>query len=148
MKNKNINIYQNYQWVNGSTFCLSEPEAGSDATFANHIEVVDKGDHYIINGTKNWITNGGRSQIYVVIAQSNKSKGHKGINAFIVERNTPGFHIGPKENKLGIRGSDITLYNLIMSKFQKKIVLVRMDLDSNLQRKLYLVVELNLQHKL
>ena len=86
-------------------FCLSEPEAGSDATSQTTL-AVDKGDHYIINGTKNWITNGGRSQIYVVIAQTNKSKGYKGINAFIVERNTPGFHIGPKENKLGIRGSD------------------------------------------
>ena len=69
-------------------------------------KLVDKGDHYIINGTKNWITNGGRSQVYIVIAQTNKSKGHKGINAFIVERDTPGFNIGPKENKLGIRGSD------------------------------------------
>ena len=86
-------------------FCLSEPEAGSDATSQTTL-AVDKGDHYIINGTKNWITNGGRSQVYIVIAQTNKSKGHKGINAFIVERNTPGFHIGPKENKLGIRGSD------------------------------------------
>lgn len=91
------------EWV--GAFCLSEPEAGSDATSQTTL-AVDKGDHYIINGTKNWITNGGRSQIYVVIAQTNKSKGHKGINAFIVERNTPGFHIGPKENKLGIRGSD------------------------------------------
>lgn len=86
-------------------FCLSEPEAGSDATSQTTL-AVDKGDHYIINGTKNWITNGSRAQIYIVIAQTNKSKGHKGINAFIVERNTPGFHIGPKENKLGIRGSD------------------------------------------
>ena len=91
------------EWV--GAFCLSEPEAGSDATSQTTL-AVDKGDHYIINGTKNWITNGGRSQIYIVIAQTNKSKGHKGINAFIVERNTPGFHIGPKENKLGIRGSD------------------------------------------
>ena len=86
-------------------FCLSEPEAGSDATSQTTL-AVDKGDHYIINGTKNWITNGSRAQIYIVIAQTNKSKGHKGINAFIIERNTPGFHIGPKENKLGIRGSD------------------------------------------
>ena len=86
-------------------FCLSEPEAGSDATSQTTL-AVDKGDHYIINGTKNWITNGSRAQIYIVIAQTNKSKGHKGISAFIVERNTPGFHIGPKENKLGIRGSD------------------------------------------
>lgn len=91
------------EWV--GAFCLSEPEAGSDATSQTTL-AVDKGDHYIINGTKNWITNGGRSQVYIVIAQTNKSKGHKGINAFIVERNTPGFHIGPKENKLGIRGSD------------------------------------------
>ena len=86
-------------------FCLSEPEAGSDATSQTTL-AVDKGDHYIINGTKNWITNGSRAQIYIVIGQTNKSKGYKGINAFIVERNTPGFHIGPKENKLGIRGSD------------------------------------------
>ena len=91
------------EWV--GAFCLSEPEAGSDATSQTTL-AVDKGDHYIINGTKNWITNGGRSKVYIVIAQTNKSKGHKGINAFIVERNTPGFHIGPKENKLGIRGSD------------------------------------------
>ena len=91
------------EWV--GAFCLSEPEAGSDATSQTTL-AVDKGDHYIINGTKNWITNGSRAQIYIVIAQTNKSKGHKGINAFIVERNTPGFHIGPKENKLGIRGSD------------------------------------------
>ena len=91
------------EWV--GAFCLSEPEAGSDATSQTTL-AVDKGDHYIIDGTKNWITNGSRAQIYIVIAQTNKSKGHKGINAFIVERNTPGFHIGPKENKLGIRGSD------------------------------------------
>ena len=91
------------EWI--GAFCLSEPEAGSDATSQTTL-AVDKGDHYIINGTKNWITNGGRSQVYIVIAQTNKSKGHKGINAFIVERNTPDFHIGPKENKLGIRGSD------------------------------------------
>ena len=86
-------------------FCLSEPEAGSDAT-SQSTTAIDNGDHYLLNGTKNWITNGSRAQIYIVIAQTNKSKGYKGINAFIVERNTPGFHIGPKENKLGIRGSD------------------------------------------
>ena len=102
-KNKYLPKLSTGEWV--GAFCLSEPEAGSDATSQTTL-AVDKGDHYIINGTKNWITNGGRSQIYVVIAQANKSKGHKGINAFIVERNTPGFHIGPKENKLGIRGSD------------------------------------------
>ena len=102
-KNKYLPKLSTGEWV--GAFCLSEPEAGSDATSQTTL-AVDKGDHYIINGTKNWITNAGRSQIYVVIAQTNKSKGYKGINAFIVERNTPGFHIGPKENKLGIRGSD------------------------------------------
>ncbi|WP_397363538.1 acyl-CoA dehydrogenase [Olleya sp. R77988] len=86
-------------------FCLSEPEAGSDAT-SQKTTAIDKGDHYIINGTKNWITNGGRSDVYLVIAQTNKEKKHKGINAFIVEKGTPGFDIGPKEDKLGIRGSD------------------------------------------
>ncbi len=86
-------------------FCLSEPEAGSDAT-SQATTAIDKGDHYIINGTKNWITNGGRSDVYLVIAQTDREKGHKGINAFIVEKGTPGFDIGPKEDKLGIRGSD------------------------------------------
>ena len=86
-------------------FCLSEPEAGSDAT-SQKTTAIDKGDHYIINGTKNWITNGGRSDVYLVIAQTDKDKGHKGINAFIVEKGMPGFDIGPKEDKLGIRGSD------------------------------------------
>ena len=86
-------------------FCLSEPEAGSDAT-SQKTTAIDKGDHYVINGTKNWITNGGRSDVYLVIAQTDRDKGHKGINAFIVERGTPGFDIGPKEDKLGIRGSD------------------------------------------
>ncbi|MCK0148266.1 acyl-CoA dehydrogenase [Arenibacter sp. F26102] len=86
-------------------FCLSEPEAGSDAT-SQKTTALDKGDHYIINGTKNWITNGNSAEIYLVIAQTDISKGHKGINALIVEKGTPGFEIGPKENKLGIRGSD------------------------------------------
>ncbi len=86
-------------------FCLSEPEAGSDAT-SQKTTAIDKGDHYIINGTKNWITNGGRSDIYLVIAQTDREKGHKGINAFIIEKGMPGFEIGPKEDKLGIRGSD------------------------------------------
>ena len=102
-KNKYLPKLSTGEWV--GAFCLSEPEAGSDATSQTTL-AIDKGDHYIINGTKNWITNGGRAQIYIVIAQTNKSKGHKGINVFIVEKNTPGFHIGPKENKLGIRGSD------------------------------------------
>lgn len=86
-------------------FCLSEPEAGSDAT-SQATTAIDKGDHYIINGTKNWITNGGRSDVYLVIAQTDREKGHRGINAFIVEKGMPGFEIGPKEDKLGIRGSD------------------------------------------
>lgn len=86
-------------------FCLSEPEAGSDAT-SQQTTAIEKEDHYIINGTKNWITNGGIADVYLVIAQTNRNKGHKGINVFIVERNTPGFNIGPKEDKLGIRGSD------------------------------------------
>lgn len=86
-------------------FCLSEPEAGSDAT-SQSTTAVDKGDHYLLNGTKNWITNGGHAQVYLVIAQTDKNKGYKGIDVFIVERDTPGFEIGPKENKLGIRGSD------------------------------------------
>jgi len=86
-------------------FCLSEPEAGSDAT-SQKTTAIDKGDHYIINGTKNWITNGSTAEVYLVIAQTDKEKGHKGINAIIVEKGTPGFEIGPKENKLGIRGSD------------------------------------------
>ena len=86
-------------------FCLSEPEAGSDAT-SQKTTAIDKGDHYIINGTKNWITNGNTAEVYLVIAQTDKEKGHKGINAIIVEKGTPGFEIGPKENKLGIRGSD------------------------------------------
>ena len=86
-------------------FCLSEPEAGSDAT-SQKTTALDMGDHYIINGTKNWITNGGRSDVYLVIEQTDRDKGHKGINAFIVEKGMEGFDIGPKEDKLGIRGSD------------------------------------------
>ncbi len=86
-------------------FCLSEPEAGSDAT-SQSTTAIDMGDHYILNGTKNWITNGGRSDVYLVIAQTDRDKGHKGINVFIVEKGMDGFDIGPKEDKLGIRGSD------------------------------------------
>lgn len=86
-------------------FCLSEPEAGSDAT-SQATTAIDKGDHYILNGTKNWITNGGRSDVYLVIAQTDREKGHRGINAFIIEKGMEGFEIGPKEDKLGIRGSD------------------------------------------
>lgn len=86
-------------------FCLSEPEAGSDAT-SQKTTAIDMGDHYVLNGTKNWITNGGRADVYLVIAQTDRDKGHRGINAFIVEKGMEGFDIGPKENKLGIRGSD------------------------------------------
>ena len=86
-------------------FCLSEPEAGSDAT-SQQTTAVDMGDHYLLNGTKNWITNGGTASVYLVIAQTDVAKGHKGINALIVEKGAEGFQVGPKENKLGIRGSD------------------------------------------
>ena len=86
-------------------FLLSEPEAGSDATH-QHTEAKDMGDHYVINGIKNWITNGSTASVYLVIAQTDYTKGHKGINAFIVEKDTPGISVGVKENKLGIRGSD------------------------------------------
>ena len=86
-------------------FCLSEPEAGSDAT-SQRTTAIDKGDYYLLNGTKNWITNGSSASVYLVIAQTNIEKGHKGINAFIVEKGLPGFVVGPKENKMGIRGSD------------------------------------------
>lgn len=86
-------------------FCLSEPEAGSDAT-SQRTTAIDKGDHYLLNGTKNWITNGSSASIYLVIAQTDADKGHKGINAFIVEKDMEGFIVGAKENKMGIRGSD------------------------------------------
>ncbi|WP_127140663.1 acyl-CoA dehydrogenase [Flagellimonas marinaquae] len=86
-------------------FCLSEPEAGSDAT-SQKTTAIDKGDHYLLNGTKNWITNGNIAEVYLVIAQTDREKGHRGINALIVEKGMEGFDIGPKENKLGIRGSD------------------------------------------
>ncbi len=86
-------------------FCLSEPEAGSDAT-SQRTTAIDKGDYYLLNGTKNWITNGSSASVYLVIAQTDIEKGHKGINAFIVEKGLPGFVVGPKENKMGIRGSD------------------------------------------
>ena len=86
-------------------FCLSEPEAGSDAT-SQKTTAIDKGDYYLLNGTKNWITNGNSADYYIVIAQTDKDKKHKGINAFIVEKEWEGFEIGIKEDKLGIRGSD------------------------------------------
>jgi alkylation response protein AidB-like acyl-CoA dehydrogenase len=86
-------------------FCLSEPEAGSDAT-SQKTTAIDKGDHYLLNGTKNWITNGNSASTYIIIAQTDIEKGHKGINAFIVEKSWAGFEIGIKEKKMGIRGSD------------------------------------------
>lgn len=86
-------------------FCLSEPEAGSDAT-SQRTTAIDMGDHYLLNGTKNWITNGSSASTYIVIAQTNVEAGHKGINAFIIERGMEGFIVGKKEDKMGIRGSD------------------------------------------
>ncbi len=86
-------------------FCLSEPEAGSDAT-SQRTSAIDMGDHYLLNGTKNWITNGGSASTYLVMAQTDAEAGHKGINCLIVERGMEGFIVGAKEDKLGIRGSD------------------------------------------
>lgn len=86
-------------------FCLSEPEAGSDAT-SQRTTAIDMGDHYLLNGTKNWITSGNSASTYIVIAQTDTEKGHRGINALIVEKGMEGFTVGPKENKMGIRGSD------------------------------------------
>jgi alkylation response protein AidB-like acyl-CoA dehydrogenase len=86
-------------------FCLSEPEAGSDAT-SQKTTAIDKGDHYVLNGIKNWITNGGKADYHVVIAQTDREKGYRGINAFVVEKNWEGVEIGVKEDKLGIRSSD------------------------------------------
>ena len=86
-------------------FCLSEPEAGSDAT-SQRTTAIDMGDHYLLNGTKNWITNGSSASVYLVIAQTNVEAKHKGINAFIIERGMEGFIVGAKEDKMGIRGSD------------------------------------------
>lgn len=86
-------------------FCLSEPEAGSDAT-SQRTTAVDKGDHYVLNGIKNWITNGGSASVYLVMAQTDPDKKHKGINCFIVEKGMPGFQVGKKEDKMGIRASD------------------------------------------
>lgn len=87
------------------SFCLSEPEAGSDAT-SQQTTAIDKGDYYLLNGTKNWITNGNSASVHLVMAQTDSTKKHQGINCLIVESGMPGFSVGPKENKLGIRGSD------------------------------------------
>ena len=91
------------EWI--GSFCLSEPEAGSDAT-SQRTTAIDMGDHYLLNGTKNWITNGGTSKLHIVIAQTDAEKGHRGINAFLVEADWEGVAIGAKEDKLGIRSSD------------------------------------------
>jgi alkylation response protein AidB-like acyl-CoA dehydrogenase len=102
-KQKYLPLLATGEWI--GAFCLSEPEAGSDAT-SQRTTAIDMGDHYILNGTKNWITNGGSSNLHLVIAQSHADKGHRGINVFIVESNWPGVVIGAKEDKLGIRSSD------------------------------------------
>lgn len=91
------------EWI--GAFCLSEPEAGSDAT-SQRTTAEDMGDYYLLNGTKNWITNGSTASVYMVIAQTNPELGHKGINCLIVEKGMEGFVVGKKENKMGIRGSD------------------------------------------
>lgn len=91
------------EWI--GAFCLSEPEAGSDAT-SQRTTAIDKGDHYLLNGTKNWITNGGTSRVHLVMAQTDASKGHRGINALIVDTSWPGVSVSAKEDKLGIRSSD------------------------------------------
>jgi len=93
------------EWI--GSFCLSEPEAGSDAT-GQRTTAIDMGDHYLLNGTKNWITNGATSKLHLVMAQTDAEKGHKGINCLIVEADSPGVVIGAKEDKLGIRASDTT----------------------------------------
>ena len=91
-------------------FCLSEPEAGSDAT-QQKTTAIDMGDHYLVNGTKNWITNGGSASTYLVMCQTDRDKGHRGINCLILEKGMEGFEVGPKENKLGIRSSDTHTLN-------------------------------------
>src|SRR3954466_6103128 len=103
-------------------FMLSEPEAGSDATSQRTV-AEDKGDHYLLNGTKNWITNGNSASVYLVIAQTDPVKGPHGINDFIVEKNVPGIVVGAKENKLGIRGSDThsILFNDVKVPKEKRI---------------------------
>ncbi|MFT6716430.1 MAG: alkylation response protein AidB-like acyl-CoA dehydrogenase [Saprospiraceae bacterium] len=103
-------------------FCLSEPEAGSDAS-AQQTTAIKHEDHYLLNGTKNWITNGNSASVYIVIAQSNSSKKHRGINAFIVEKISEGIQIGPKENKMGIRASDThsIMFNDVKVPFENRI---------------------------
>ncbi len=102
-KDKYLTKLATGEWI--GAFCLSEPEAGSDAT-SQRTTAIDMGDHYLLNGTKNWITNGGTSSVHLVIAQTDKEKGHRGINALIVETSWDGVVVGAKEDKLGIRSSD------------------------------------------
>ncbi len=99
-------------------FCLSEPEAGSDAT-SQRTTAEDKGDYYLLNGNKNWITNGGTGSVFLVMAQTDREKAHKGINCLIVEKDMTGFEVGKKENKLGIRGSDTHSLNFTDIKVPK-----------------------------
>ncbi len=108
------------EWI--GSFCLSEPEAGSDAT-SQRTTAIDMGDHYLLNGTKNWITNGGKSSVHLVIAQTHTEKGHRGINALIVETSWPGVTIGAKEDKLGIRASDThtIMYNDVIVPKENRI---------------------------
>ncbi|HLF64597.1 MAG TPA: acyl-CoA dehydrogenase [Saprospiraceae bacterium] len=110
MKVKYLPKLTSGEWL--GAYCLSEPEAGSDAT-SQRTTAIDKGDHYLLNGTKNWITNGGKASLHIVMAQTDKEKRSKGINAFAVERTWPGVTIGAKEDKLGIRSSDThaVIYN-------------------------------------
>ncbi len=108
------------EWI--GSFCLSEPEAGSDAT-SQQTTAIDMGDHYILNGTKNWITNGGTSKIHMVVAQTNRELKHRGINVFIVEADSKGVVIGAKEDKLGIRSSDThsIMYNDVIVPKENRI---------------------------
>ncbi len=108
------------QWI--GAFCLSEPEAGSDAT-SQRTTAIRQGENYILSGTKNWITNGSTSSIHIVIAQTDRDKGHKGINAFLVEADRQGVEIGPKEDKLGIRSSDThsIIYNNVKVPLSNRI---------------------------
>jgi alkylation response protein AidB-like acyl-CoA dehydrogenase len=102
-KDKYLRKLATGEWI--GAFCLSEPEAGSDAT-SQRTTAIDMGDHYLLNGTKNWITNGGTSSLHMVMAQTDAEKGHRGINCLIVEADSQGVSIGAKEDKLGIRSSD------------------------------------------
>lgn len=108
------------EWI--GSFCLSEPEAGSDAT-SQRTTAIDMGDHYLLNGTKNWITNGGSSRVHLVVAQTDKDKGHRGINVLIVETDWKGVVVGAKEDKLGIRSSDThtIMYNDVIVPKENRI---------------------------